>query len=97
MLKNVLLIRLALHDLSLAGPLRLISAGLNLHSPPFTVPPYSASPDGSPNWVEQAYSTAAGEGRPEIFSNRHALIETHLKTVTLLGWLEKKGGICVHT
>ncbi|CAL8471502.1 g11044 [Coccomyxa elongata] len=70
--------RLALHDPSLAGPLRLISAGLNLHSPPFTVPPYSASPDGSPNWVEQAYSTAAGEGTVELLVARSLALMTSL-------------------
>ncbi len=68
----MLLIRLALHDPSLAAPLRLILAGLNLHDPPFTVPPYSASPDGSSSGLEQAYSTAAGEGRLVIPDSHHA-------------------------
>lgn len=51
------------HDPAMAAPLRLIAAGIDLHRPPFAVPPYSSKqPSGAVDLQRQGYTTAAGEG-----------------------------------
>ncbi|EIE21981.1 hypothetical protein COCSUDRAFT_66773 [Coccomyxa subellipsoidea C-169] len=81
--------RVAQHDPSLAGPLRLVAAGLDLHRPPFTVPPYAASPDGNPNWLEQAHSTADGEGTIELLVARSLALMTSLTEYEKASFLDQ--------
>ena len=54
---------LVVHDKSLAAPLRLIWAGLDLHSPPFAPPPYSVEGAASLGAVQAAaFTTFRGNG-----------------------------------
>ncbi len=54
---------LVVHDESLAAPLRLIWAGLDLHTPPFAPPPYSVEGAASPGAVPAAaFTTSRGDG-----------------------------------
>ena len=67
---------MVLHDPSLAAPLRLIWAGLNLHRPPFAPPPYSVeSADSATRPQTACFTTSKGSGGwPVSFSalNCHA-------------------------
>lgn len=54
--------RLVLHDDSLAAPLRLIAAGLELHAEPFPPPPFGIEPAGSIRALRAGYSTSKGRG-----------------------------------
>jgi hypothetical protein len=51
-----------LHDPSMAAPLRLIAAGLDLHKAPFTPPPYASKPTPGRGPGQQGYTTQVGQG-----------------------------------
>ena len=54
---------MVLHDASLAAPLRLIWAGLDLHRPPFAPPPYSVESAASASVPQTAcFTTSRGDG-----------------------------------
>ena len=54
---------MVLHDASLAAPLRLIWAGLDLHRPPFAPPPYSVESAASPSAPQTAcFTTSKSDG-----------------------------------
>ena len=55
-----------LHDGSMAAPLRLIWAGLDLHRRPFAPPPYSVEGSASPEAPQtDAFTTSRGDGMPK--------------------------------
>ena len=57
---------MVLHDNSMAAPLRLIWAGLDLHRPPFAPPPYSVEGSASPEAPQtDAFTTSRGDGMPK--------------------------------
>lgn len=59
---------MVLHDDSMAAPLRLIWAGLDLHRPPFAPPPYSVEGSASPEAPQtDAFTTSRGDGMPKPF------------------------------
>ena len=54
---------MVLRDASLAAPLRLIWAGLDLHRPPFAPPPYSVESAASASTPQVAcFTTSKGDG-----------------------------------
>ncbi len=54
---------MVLRDASLAAPLRLIWAGLDLHRPPFAPPPYSVESAASASAPQVAcFTTSKGDG-----------------------------------
>ena len=58
---------MVLHDGSLAAPLRLIWAGLDLHRPPFTPPPYSVESAASPSAPQAScFTTSKGDGGSSV-------------------------------
>ncbi len=58
---------MVLHDGSLAAPLRLIWAGLDLHRPPFAPPPYSVESAALPSAPQaSSFTTSKGDGGSSV-------------------------------
>ncbi len=51
-----------LHDPTLAAPLRLVEAGLELHARPFPPPPFGIEERGTIRALRAGYSTSRGKG-----------------------------------
>lgn len=57
---------MVLHDSSMAAPLRLIWAGLDLHRLPFARPPYSVEGSALPEAPQtDAFTISRGDGMPK--------------------------------
>ena len=66
------------HDTSLAAPLRLIWAGLDLHRPPFAPPPYSVESAASASAPQTAcFTTSKGDGGCPVCSRGYFVL--HLR------------------